>query len=244
MRSFYQFCLQPLFSGAVAAIWLCQSAMAAAPDPTVSQFGREGGRNTVIQAQDLAVAANSAGRERTGKWTAHEGRPTAERVGTAAVVEELEGYKLDGYRMPVPQTLKGAKVIETPDAEKLYEDKSALFIDVYPQAPKPPNLPAGTVFRQPKHKSIAGSLWMPNVGYGVLSPKFETYFRESLEAVTQGDKGKAVVFFCLRNCWMSWNAAKRAMSWGYTNVIWYPDGSDGWKEFNNPIDVLKPLNSP
>ena len=28
---------------------------------------------------------------------------------------------------------------------------------------------------------------------------------------------------------MSWNAAKRALSWGYSNVAWYPDGTDGWR---------------
>ena len=27
---------------------------------------------------------------------------------------------------------------------------------------------------------------------------------------------------------MSWNAAKRAMTLGYTHVVWYPEGSDGW----------------
>ena len=47
---------------------------------------------------------------------------------------------------------------------------SAIFIDVYPQAPKPPNLPAGTFWRDPAHRSIEGAHWLPNVGYGALSP--------------------------------------------------------------------------
>ncbi|MEM7239896.1 MAG: PQQ-dependent catabolism-associated CXXCW motif protein, partial [Pseudomonadota bacterium] len=34
--------------------------------------------------------------------------------------------------------------------------------------------------------------------------------------------------FCLAGCWMSWNAAKRALEYGYTDVYWYPDGTDGW----------------
>ena len=29
---------------------------------------------------------------------------------------------------------------------------------------------------------------------------------------------------------MSWNAAKRILSMGFTNVAWYPDGTDGWTE--------------
>ena len=39
-----------------------------------------------------------------------------------------------------------------------------------------------------------------------------------------------IVIYCLRDCWMSWNAAKRAMTMGYRNVVWYPDGTDGWED--------------
>ncbi len=38
-----------------------------------------------------------------------------------------------------------------------------------------------------------------------------------------------VLFFCLAECWMSWNAAKRALEYGYSNVFWYPEGTDGWR---------------
>jgi rhodanese-related sulfurtransferase len=31
---------------------------------------------------------------------------------------------------------------------------------------------------------------------------------------------------------MSWNAAKQALSYGYTNVAWYPEGTDGWQRAN------------
>jgi rhodanese-related sulfurtransferase len=34
---------------------------------------------------------------------------------------------------------------------------------------------------------------------------------------------------------MSWNAAKRALSYGYTNVAWYPEGTDGWQRANLPL---------
>ncbi len=37
------------------------------------------------------------------------------------------------------------------------------------------------------------------------------YFRRSLERLTGGDKNKSIVFYCDPNCWMSWNAAKRAL---------------------------------
>lgn len=154
------------------------------------------------------------------------GIASAARADAAA---EPEGYKTNDYRSPVPATLAGAKVVTTDAAKALYDAKAAVFIDVYPRPPKPPNLPAGTVWRDPRHASIMGAHWLPNVGYGVLAPAVESYFTSRLEALTGGDKSRPVVFFCLKNCWMSWNAAKRAMTYGYTAVTWFPDGTDGWE---------------
>jgi PQQ-dependent catabolism-associated CXXCW motif protein len=152
-------------------------------------------------------------------------------------VAEPRDYKTDGYRSPVPKTLTGAKVIGADEAEALLHAGKAVFIDVYPHAPKPPNLPAGTVWRDPTHMTIDGAHWLPNVGYGVLSPDFESYFKTRLAALTGDDKAKPVVFFCLKNCWMSWNAGKRALSWGYKNVIWFSEGTDAWQEAG--FDLVK-----
>ncbi len=155
-------------------------------------------------------------------------------------VPEPDGYRHAKYRSPVPATLKGGRVVDTEAAEAVMKAGKAVFVDVFPQAPKPPNLPKGTVWRTPKHTTIKGAVWLPNVGYGVLNPQFKTYFRAGLEEVSGGDKSKPLVFFCLRNCWMSWNAAKRALEWGHTDVIWYPDGVDGWKEWNLETELATP----
>jgi rhodanese-related sulfurtransferase len=40
---------------------------------------------------------------------------------------------------------------------------------------------------------------------------------------------------------MSWNAAKRAMEYGYSNVTWYPEGTDGWAFQDYPQETVKPL---
>ena len=162
----------------------------------------------------------------------------AEKV---ADVPEPADYRTDEYRTPVPKTLKGATVISPEDAEKLHAGKSAVFIDVYPRAPRPPNLPAGTVWRDPPHSSIGGAHWLPNVGYGVLSAEFETYFKSRLEGLTDKDQSRPVVFFCLKDCWMSWNAAKRALAWGYTSVIWFPEGTDGWQGLGNDLVAVTPV---
>jgi hypothetical protein len=37
--------------------------------------------------------------------------------------------------------------------------------------------------------------------------------------VTGGNEGKSVAFYCKADCWMSWNAAKRAISYGYRDVL-------------------------
>lgn len=158
----------------------------------------------------------------------------------AEAVPEPEGYRLEDYRKPVPATLKGARgVLAAPDAKKL-RDTGATFLDVYPQAPKPPNLPASTVWREPKHPSIEGAIWLPNVGYGVLSDPARSYFETNLARLTGNNKARPLVFFCLRDCWMSWNAAKRAIAMGYSEVYWFPDGTDAWEENGLPVAIISP----
>jgi PQQ-dependent catabolism-associated CXXCW motif protein len=167
----------------------------------------------------------------------------AEASGLSAKgpVPEPQDYRTDDYRTPVPLTLHGATVLSNSDAMKIWSAKSGVFIDVYPHAPKPDNLPADTLWRETTHQSIEDAVWLPNVGYGVLAPTTDAYFRRHLEVLTNHDKTKQLVFFCLRNCWMSWNAAKRAMSYGYTNVDWYRDGSDGWQEAGGLVEEVSPL---
>jgi len=159
----------------------------------------------------------------------------------AAAVSEPTDYRMEDFRKPVPATLAGATVLANDGARTLWTAKTAVFIDVYPHAPKPANLPKETLWREPPHYSIEDAVWLPNVGYGVLSEATETYFKERLAQITGGDKSKAVVFFCLRDCWMSWNSAKRAMTYGYSSVNWYPDGTDGWQEIGGLVVETKPL---
>ncbi len=69
----------------------------------------------------------------------------------------------------------------------------------------------------------------------------EDYFRSNLERVTGGDRNRALVFYCLKDCWMSWNAGKRALGLGYAHVAWYPDGTDGWKAAGLPLQETAPV---
>lgn len=156
------------------------------------------------------------------------------------IVPEPDIYRQDQYLAPVPRTLKGGEVIGTGAAAALWKSKSALFIDVLPRAPKPANLPAGTLWRDKKRRNIPGSVWLPDTGYGALSAETEAYFRDSLADLTGGDLTRAILFYCLRDCWMSWNAAKRALALGYTKVVYFPDGTDGWSEAGLPLENSEP----
>lgn len=160
--------------------------------------------------------------------------------GAAVPPEEPAGYRLDAYRAPTPATLAGARVLSTPQAEALWRAHAAVFIDVLPRPPRPANLPAGTLWRDAPHASIPGSLWLPNTGFGALAPETENYLKAGLAAATGGDQMRPLVLFCQRQCWMSWNAAKRVMSYGYGNVSWYPEGTDGWSAAGLPLETTEP----
>lgn len=158
----------------------------------------------------------------------------------AAGVEEPVGYRMEEYRAPVPGTLQGATVVTTQQAEALWRRKEAVFFDVMPNAPKPANLPEGTIWRDKVRKGIPGSIWLPNVGYGDLAEETADYFRRGLVDNTADDKSRPVLFYCMADCWMSWNAAKRAVEWGYGSVIWYPAGADGWEDVKLPLEEHRP----
>ena len=155
-------------------------------------------------------------------------------------VPEPEHYRTEDYRAPTSATLKGARVVDTGAAEEIWKAGGAAFIDVMPHAPRPANLPAGTIWRDKPRRNIPGSVWLPDTGYGALAPVTETYLRSGLARASGGDRTKPLVVYCLRDCWMSLNAAKRALEIGYVNVIWYPDGTDGWQELDLPLRDAKP----
>jgi len=153
---------------------------------------------------------------------------------SGAAVLEPQGFRMEEYRAPVPETLAGARVVSTEEAAELWRERDAIFIDVLPK-PIKPALPEGTVWREPVRLDIPGSIWLPDVGFGALSGDMETWFKDNLDAAA-GDRAKTVVFYCKADCWMSWNAGKRAVTWGYTGVVWYPDGTDGWAAAKLPLE--------
>lgn len=159
---------------------------------------------------------------------------------SGAAPPEPADYRMDQFRAPVPATLAGGKVVETEEARRVWETKGAVFIDVLPHAPKPANLPADTVWREKARRDIPGSIWLPDTGYGALAAATLAYFERGLARASAGDKARPLLFYCLADCWQSWNAAKRALSLGYRNVIWYPQGSDGWEDAGFALENRSP----
>jgi PQQ-dependent catabolism-associated CXXCW motif protein len=159
-------------------------------------------------------------------------------------VSEPDSYRTENYRAPVPATLSGARVLSTEEAEAIWRAKSGVFIDVLPRAPKPKTLPEGTVWRDKPRFNIPGSVWLPDTGYGMLAAPTEDYLRQGLSHASGGDKARLVVIYCQADCWMSWNAAKRALSYGYPNVAWYPEGTEGWDRAGLPLAEAQPVPRP
>jgi PQQ-dependent catabolism-associated CXXCW motif protein len=162
----------------------------------------------------------------------------------AAEISEPEGYRLEDYRAPTPVTLRGAKVIHTAEAERIWRSREATFVDVMPRPPRPRNLPEGTLWHDKPRSNIPGSIWLPDTGYGELAPGMADYFAKGLEKAANGDRARLLVVYCLADCWMSWNAAKRALALGYPNVAWYPEGTDSWQAALLPLKDATPEPRP
>ncbi|MGH7041848.1 MAG: PQQ-dependent catabolism-associated CXXCW motif protein [Acetobacteraceae bacterium] len=175
------------------------------------------------------------------------GRRAALELALAAVLPpaalaapEPAGYRMGHYHAPTPHTLRGGRVVTTAQAARLWRDKRAAFIDVLPQAPRP-SLAPGTIWHRAPHRNIPGSLWLPDTGYGALAPRTLAYFKRGLAQAKQGDQHRLLVFYCKPECWMSWNAAKRALSLGDAPVAWYPGGAEAWHKAGLPLAVTTPV---
>lgn len=139
-------------------------------------------------------------------------------------------YRMSHYRAPTPATLPGATVLSTAELHEQLATRSLLLIDVMPANRVPDGSGGSRWVPDTPRLDLPGSLWLPNVGYGMPEPEIASWFEHQLKRLTAGKPTQPLLFYCKRDCWMSWNAAKRALALGYQRVFWYPDGSDGWAE--------------
>jgi PQQ-dependent catabolism-associated CXXCW motif protein len=148
----------------------------------------------------------------------------------------LDGYRIDLYRSPTPEQLPGATIIDTPALQALLGQKPRpLLIDVYRR-----QWLQGRFIEDQPHENLPGSHWLANTGDGELTAQWQDYFADHLKKLTAGDPGQPLVFYCRADCWLSWNAVKRAASLGYKTLYWYRDGLDAWQAASLPVSPALP----
>ncbi len=157
-----------------------------------------------------------------------------------AAVKQPDGYRMEFYDAEVPAGLDGASTITAVGVKRPQESAGAVVVDVIPEHRRPDVLPENQIWIPVGHKGVPGAIWLPDTGYGTLSDVTEKYFKHHLDVATNGNKDHPVIFYCRVDCWMSWNAAKRALTYGYTNVHWFFDGIDDWFFEDFDFEVLKP----
>ena len=152
-----------------------------------------------------------------------------------------QGYRSENYRRATPEQAPAGQIVTTGQLKQMIDTGSPVLIDVQAVSVRPETadfdfawLPSTTRYH------IPGSTWLPNVGYGELEPRMLAYLRDNLERLTLGDKSRPVVIYCVVDCWMSWNAVRRAAALGYRNLYWYPQGTDGWQEAGLPTVAAEP----
>lgn len=151
------------------------------------------------------------------------------------------GLKLDHYRSPTPACVPNGITLKTPEVQKLIETDKPVLIDVLAVYLRVDDGFGATWLVSEPHESLPNSVWLPNVGYGTLEPNFEQWFKAQLEKLTEKDLNKPLVFYCIADCWMSWNTVQRVRDYGYTRVYWYKEGIDGWKEAGLPLVKSEPV---
>jgi PQQ-dependent catabolism-associated CXXCW motif protein len=132
-------------------------------------------------------------------------------------------------------------VLNTAGVQELLEAPGTVVIDVLPQQKRPDNLPSETLWLPKPRFNVPGSVWLPDVGRGAISDSTDAYYRSNLDRLTGGDRSRNIIVYCLADCWMSWNAAKRAIEYGYTSVYWYPGGTDDWTAAGLPTQKSEPV---
>lgn len=132
--------------------------------------------------------------------------------------KQLHGGPMHG---PTPVSIPGGQVITTKGLAALVQGRQVPYIlfDILGQPEMLPDAVPAAWLAQP----------------GSFKDPVQQQVGQLLGQQTQGRKDVALVFYCLsRECWMSYNAALRAINAGYTNVLWYRGGIEAWKSAGLP----------
>jgi PQQ-dependent catabolism-associated CXXCW motif protein len=162
---------------------------------------------------------------------------------TVLAVTLPEGYRTERYRALTPQHVPGGETLDTDELQNLLAEQDPILIDVMAVLFRPETLDFGGewLLNEPRYH-IPNSVWLPNIGYGELTPLIRHYMESQLQQLTAGNKATPLVFYCILDCWMAWNASKRAaLELKYTQVYWYREGMDGWEAAELPTVEAIPV---
>jgi PQQ-dependent catabolism-associated CXXCW motif protein len=158
--------------------------------------------------------------------------PAAGQIVTKAQgwspLDEMEDFRvapraelrLNDHAAPTPLTIPGARLITTAELQALL-------------APRAKSLPVLVdVMGDGRHLSIhaPGAVWLPGAGRGSsFDDELQTRLAAALQRATGGHSSRTLIFFCANpRCWLSYNAALRAVRLGYSDVRWYRGGVHAW----------------
>ncbi|MEO0389043.1 MAG: rhodanese-like domain-containing protein, partial [Pseudomonadota bacterium] len=152
------------------------------------------------------------------------------------------GFRLGKYRAPSPDDIPlPAQVVGARDVQTLL-DQGALAIDVYGAGQDARiDEDSGAWLISRVRDTLPGAFWLPEVGRGAVSDAMARYLEITLERLSGGNRDETIIVFCRADCWMSWNAAQRVASLGYSNVRWFKNGTDGWLDIGGALTRAEPL---
>lgn len=151
------------------------------------------------------------------------------------------GYRVDRHRAPTPDDIPPpAQVVNAGQVRNLLAG-GALPLDVYGAAQSRFDELDGSWLVSKPRESLPGALWLPETGAGAIEPAILTYLTNNLREATGNDRDHPVVVYCIADCWISWNAAQRIAGLGYTQVYWFRNGTDGWLDIGESLEVVQPV---
>lgn len=128
---------------------------------------------------------------------------------------------------PTPNQIPGGQVITTKGLVSLMQGVQGvnpLLFDVLGGPQQLPNAIGAVPAAQP----------------GSFNDSIQQQFGQMLQQLTRGSRDVPLVFYCQGpQCWMSYNAALRAINLGYRNVLWYRGGVEAWQYAGLPLAVAQ-----
>lgn len=121
---------------------------------------------------------------------------------------------------PTPNQIPGGQVITTRGLAPLLQQ--GMQVVVFDVLGGPDSLP-----------NAIPAAWAAQAGS--FDDNTQQQMSQMLSKVTRGQADTPLVFYCASaECWMSYNAALRAIKLGYRNVLWYRGGIEAWKSAGLP----------